>query len=153
MSEEERNELIEGGIEPDGVNYEGTELERTVSNKDTQRKQWEEIMQVCYKDQSGQLPGKTIVFALTQPHATRLAERFEEMYPQYPNLVQVITSKMERTDDLIERFKKNDMPRIAISVDLMDTGIDVPEVVNLVFMKPVQSQIKDSRRNNLDFSK
>jgi len=142
LSEEERNELIEDGIEPDEVDYEGTELERTVSNKDTQRKQWEEIMQVCYKDQSGQLPGKTIVFALTQSHATRLAARFEEMYPQYPNLVQVITSKMERTDDLIENFKKNDMPRIAISVDLMDTGIDAPEVVNLVFMKPVQSQIK-----------
>ncbi|PZV06753.1 MAG: type I restriction endonuclease [Leptolyngbya sp.] len=142
LNEEERNELIEGGIEPDEVDYAGTELERTVSNKGTQRKQWEEIMQVCYKDQSGQLPGKMIVFALTQSHATRLAERFEEMYPQYPNLVQVITSKMERTDDLIENFKKNDMPRIAISVDLMDTGIDVPEVVNLVFMKPVQSQIK-----------
>jgi type I restriction enzyme R subunit len=142
LSEEERNELVEDGIEPDEIDYEGTELERTVSNKDTQRKQWEEIMQVCYKDQSGQLPGKTIVFALTQSHAMRLAERFEEMYPQYPNLVQVITSKMERTDDLIENFKQNDMPRIAISVDLMDTGVDAPEVVNLVFMKPVQSQIK-----------
>ena len=142
LNEEERNELIEDGIEPDEIDYAGTELERTVSNKDTQRKQWEEIMQVCYKDQSGQFPGKTIVFALTQKHATRLAERFEEMYPQYPHLVQVITSKMERTDDLIDNFKKNDMPRIAISVDLMDTGIDAPEVVNLVFMKPVQSQIK-----------
>jgi len=99
-------------------------------------------MEVCYKDQSGQLPGKTIVFALTKKHALRLADAFEEMYPQFPNLIQVITSDMERSRDLIKNFKRNDMPRIAISVDLMDTGVDVPEVVNLVFMKPVQSRIK-----------
>ncbi len=142
LSEEERNELIEDGVDPDEIDYEGTELEKTVSNKDTLQRQWEEIMEVCYKDQSGLLPGKTIVFALSQNHALRLAKVFEEMYPQYPSLVQVITSKMERTDDLIDSFKKQDMPRIAISVDLLDTGVDVPEVVNLVFMKPVQSQIK-----------
>ncbi|HEY9629971.1 MAG TPA: DEAD/DEAH box helicase family protein [Coleofasciculaceae cyanobacterium] len=142
LSEEERNTLIEQGIDPDELNYEGTELERTVSNRDTLRRQWEEIMEVCYKDQSGQLPGKTIMFALTKKHALRLAATFEEMYPQFPNLVQVITSGMERSRDLIKNFKRNDMPRIAISVDLMDTGVDVPEVVNLVFMKPVQSQIK-----------
>lgn len=124
------------------IDYEGTELEKTVSSKDTLRRQWEEIMEVCYKDQSGLLPGKTIVFALSQNHALRLAKVFEAMYPQYPNLVQVITSKIERTDDLIDSFKKQDMPRIDISVDLLDTGVDVPEVVNLVSMKPVQSQIK-----------
>src|SRR4028118_2430422 len=49
---------------------------------------------------------------------------------------------MERTDDLIDRFKKEEMPRIVISVDLLDTGRDVPEVVNLVFVKPVHSLIK-----------
>ena len=142
LSEEDRNTLIEQGLDPDEIDYEGTELERTVSNKDTLRKQWEEIMEVCHKDESGQYPGKTIVFAVTQDHALRLASAFEEMYPQYPDMVQVITSKMERTDDLIDRFKKEEMPRIAISVDLLDTGVDVPEVVNLVFMKPVHSLIK-----------
>ena len=60
----------------------------------------------------------------------------------------VITSDTERVrdgsygDGLITKFKKNDLPRIAISVDMLDTGIDVPEVVNLAFMKPVQSRIK-----------
>ncbi|MGL5193638.1 MAG: DEAD/DEAH box helicase family protein, partial [Chroococcales cyanobacterium] len=142
LSEEERNTLIERGLDPDQIDYEGTELERTVSNRDTLRKQWAEIMEVCHKDESGQYPGKTIVFAVTQKHALRLAEVFEEMYPQYPEMVQVITSQMERTNDLIDRFKKEEMPRIAISVDLLDTGIDVPEVVNLVFMKPVHSIIK-----------
>jgi type I site-specific restriction endonuclease len=99
------------------------------------------------KRQSGQLPGKTIIFAMTKKHAHRIAEVFEEMYPQHVGVVQVVTSTTERVrdgsygDGLITKFKKNNLPRIAISVDMLDTGIDVPEVVNLVFMKPVQSRI------------
>jgi type I restriction enzyme R subunit len=148
LSEEDRNALIEQGIDPDTLDYEGTEIEVEVSNKDTLRKQWEEIMEMCLKDQSAQLPGKTIVFAMTKNHAHRIAEVFEEMYPQHVGLIQVITSTTERVrdgsygDGLITKFKKNNLPRIAISVDMLDTGIDVPEVVNLVFMKPVQSRIK-----------
>lgn len=148
LSEEDRNALIEQGIDPDGLDYAGTELEVDVSNRDTLRKQWEEVIDVCLKDQSGQLPGKTIVFAMTKNHAHRIAEVFEEMYPQHVGLVQVITSTTERVrdgsygDGLITKFKKNNLPRIAISVDMLDTGIDVPEAVNLVFMKPVQSRIK-----------
>ena len=142
LTEEERNALIEKGLDPDDINYEGTELEREVSNRDTLRKQWEEIMEVCKKDSSGQLPGKTIVFAITQEHALRLQAAFDEMYPQFPELTKVITHKSEYRGTLVEKFKKQEMPRIAISVDMLDTGIDVPEVVNLVFMKPVQSPIK-----------
>ncbi len=142
LTEEERNALIEQGIDPDSIDYEGTDLEKNVSNKDTLRKQWEEFWDTCLKDQSGQLPGKTIVFAMTQKHASRLAEVFEEMYPQYPGLVEVITYKSEYRGLLIERFKKEDMPRIAVSVDMLETGVNIPEVVNLVFMRPVQSRIK-----------
>jgi type I restriction enzyme R subunit len=142
LTEEERNALIEKGLDPDDINYEGTELERTVTNFDTIRRQWEEIMEVCKKDSSGQLPGKTIVFAITQDHALRLQKIFDEMYPQFPDLAKVITSKSEYKSILVDSFKKKEMPRIAISVDMLDTGIDVPEVVNLVFMKPVQSPIK-----------
>lgn len=142
LTEEERNALIEKGLDPDDINYEGTELEREVSNRDTLRKQWEEIWEVCKKDSSGQLPGKTIVFAITQQHALRLQATFDEMYPQFPNLTKVITHKSEYRGTLVDAFKKKDEPRIAISVDMLDTGIDVPEVVNLVFMKPVQSPIK-----------
>ncbi|MBW7919141.1 MAG: DEAD/DEAH box helicase family protein [Anaerolineales bacterium] len=142
LTEEERNALIEKGIDPDDINFEGTELERTVTNFDTIRRQWEEIWEVCKKDASGQLPGKTIVFAVTQEHALRLQKIFDEMYPQFPELTKVITHKSEYRGKLVEAFKKEDMPRIAISVDMLDTGIDVPEVVNLVFMKPVQSPIK-----------
>lgn len=148
LSEEDRNALAEQGIDPDSLDYAGTEIEVEVSNRDTLRKQWEEVMETCLKDQSGQLPGKTIVFAMTKQHAHRIAEVFEEMYPQHVGVAQVITSTTERVrdgsygDGLITKFKKNNLPRIAISVDMLDTGIDVPEVVNLVFMKPVQSRIK-----------
>jgi type I restriction enzyme, R subunit len=142
LTEEEHNALIEKGLNPDDINYEGTELERTVTNHDTIRRQWEEIMDVCKKDSSGQLPGKTIIFAITQDHALRLQKFFDEMYPKFPELSRVITHKSEYRGKLVESFKKKDFPRIAISVDMLDTGIDVPEVVNLVFMKPVQSPIK-----------
>lgn len=142
LTEEERNALIEKGLDPDDINYEGTELETTVSNRGTLRKQWEEIWDTCQKDSSGQLPGKTIIFATTQKHALRLQDVFDEMYPQFPNLTRVITHKSEYRGTLVESFKKKESLRIAISVDMLDTGIDVPEVVNLVFMKPVQSQIK-----------
>lgn len=142
LSEEERNALIEQGLEPDDLDFSGTDLEVKVSNRDTLRKQWAEIWQVCLKDQSGQLPGKTIIFAMTQEHALRLLAVFEEMYPQYPGLAQVITYKSEYKGRLIEKFKKEDLPRIAISVDMLETGVNVPEVVNLVFMRPVYSLIK-----------
>jgi type I restriction enzyme R subunit len=143
LTEEERESLRKRGIDPDEINYEGTDLERKVTNKDTLRKQWDEFMSFCLKDATGQLPGKTILFAITHNHAMRLAETFNEMYPEYGGkLVQVIDSKMERARDLLDTFKKQDMPRIAISVDMLDTGVDIPEVVNLSFMKPVNSQIK-----------
>ena len=142
LSEEERNSLIQQGLDPDEIDFEGTDLEEKVSNRDTLRRQWEEIMQVCLKDASGQLPGKTIAFAITQEHALRLEAAFNEMYPQFPDLARVITYKSEYKGTLIDRFKKENQPRIAISVDMLDTGIDVPEAVNLVFLKPVQSPIK-----------
>ncbi len=142
LTEEERNQLIEQGLDPDTIDYSGSELEKVVSNRDTLRRQWQEIMDQCYRDQSGQLPGKTIVFAMTQDHALRLEEAFNEMFPQFVGVVRTITYKSDYKDRLIEAFKKDNLPRIAITVDLLETGIDVPEVVNLVFMRPVHSRIK-----------
>lgn len=148
LSDEDRDALIELGIDPDTVDYEGSDLEVEVSNRDTLRRQWEEIMNVCITDRGGNLPGKTIVFAMTKVHAARLRDVFEEMFPQHVGVLQVIYDGVERVHDgpygdgLISKFKKQDKPRIAISVDMLDTGIDVPEVVNLVFMRPIQSRIK-----------
>jgi type I restriction enzyme, R subunit len=105
-------------------------------------------MNVCIKDRSGSLPGKTIIFAMTKRHAKRIRSVFEEMFPEHVGLLQVIYTGVERVHDgaygdgLVSKFRKNDKPRLAVSVDMLDTGIDVPEVVNLVFMKPVQSRIK-----------
>ncbi|MFC2067213.1 DEAD/DEAH box helicase family protein, partial [Chloroflexota bacterium] len=84
LTEEERNALVEQGLDPDEIDFTGTELETKVSNKDTLRKQWEEFWEMSLKDQSGQLPGKTILFAMTQQHALRLMDVFEEIYPQHP---------------------------------------------------------------------
>ncbi|MBC8332821.1 MAG: DEAD/DEAH box helicase family protein [Anaerolineae bacterium] len=142
LSEEERNTLIDKGLDPDEIDFSGTELERKVSNRGTLREQWEEFWEVCRKDQSGQLPGKTIVFAMTQDHAVRLESVFEEMYPEHIGLTQVITHKSDYKGRAIEKFKKEEMPRIAISVDMLETGVNVPEVTNLVFMRPIQSRIK-----------
>ncbi len=148
LSEEDRDTLIEEGLDPDALDYAGTDLEKLVSNKDTLRRQWEEIIEVCIKDRGGNLPGKTIVFAMTKEHASRIRDVFEEVFPQYVGQLQLIYDGVERVHDgpygdgLINKFKKQDKPRIAVSVDMLDTGVDVPEVVNLVFMKPVQSRIK-----------
>ena len=148
LDDEAREALIQQGIDPDSLDYSGTELEVLVSNRDTLRRQWEEIVNVCIRDNGGHLPGKTIVFAMTRAHADRIREVFEEMFPEQVGLLQVIHHGMERVHDgpygdgLISKFKKQDKPRMAISVDMLDTGVDIPEVVNLVFMKPVQSRIK-----------
>jgi type I restriction enzyme R subunit len=148
LSEEDRNTLIEQGLDPDQLDYEGTELEKTVSNRDTLRKQWAEIMELCIRDRGGHLPGKTIIFAMSRTHAERIRDVFEELFPEHVGLLHVIHHGMERVHDgpygdgLISKFKKLDKPRIAVSVDMLDTGVDIPEVVNLVFMKPVQSRIK-----------
>jgi type I restriction enzyme, R subunit len=143
LSDEDKNILRARGVDPDNLNFEGTDLEKKVTNKDTLKAQWEEFMDYCLTDKSGQLPGKTIIFAISHKHALRLAETFHDMYKHYDSrLVQVIDSKMERADKLLKSFKKEDLPRIAISVDMLDTGVDIPEVVNLAFMKPVISSIK-----------
>ena len=74
LSEEDRNALIEQGIDPDQIDYAGTEIEVDVSNRGTLRKQWEEIMEHSLLDQGGQLPGKTIIFAMTRDHAERIRD-------------------------------------------------------------------------------
>jgi len=88
--------------------------------------------------------GKTIVFAKNQAHAEFIAQRFNVNYPHYAGeFARVITHSTEYTQDLIDKFSiPASNPQIAISVDMLDTGIDVPEVVNLVFFKQVRSKTK-----------
>jgi type I restriction enzyme R subunit len=88
--------------------------------------------------------GKTILFAKNQAHADFIADRFNANYPHYKGeFARVITFKTEYAQSLIDSFANNDKaPHIAISVDMLDTGIDVPEVVNLVFFKLIRSKTK-----------
>ena len=93
---------------------------------------------------SGDRLGKTIIFAKNNRHAEYIAERFNINYPEYKgHFARVITYQTEYAQSLIDSFTvKEKEPHIAISVDMLDTGIDVPEVVNLVFFKLVRSKTK-----------
>src|SRR2546430_4349528 len=88
--------------------------------------------------------GKTIVFAKNHDHAQFIAERFDKNYPKHAgHFARVIDFQTEYVQSLIDSFSaETKAPHIAISVDMLDTGIDIPEVVNLVFFKLVRSKTK-----------
>ncbi len=142
----EQQKLLADGKEPMEINYEGSEIEKKVTNKGTNALIVQEFMEECIKDESGTLPGKTIFFAMTMKHARRLQEVFDDLYPEHKgNIAKVIVSDDSRVygkGGLLDQFINKDFPRIAISVDMLDTGIDVRELVNLVFAKPVFSYTK-----------
>lgn len=96
------------------------------------------------RDNTENGPGKSIVFARNHIHAELLGKLFQEMYPEFgPNYCAVIDNYNPRAEQLIDDFKTpGSDPVIAVSVDMLDTGIDVPEVLNLVFAKPVKSYVK-----------
>ena len=145
LSDEQIAQLEEQGIDPNELDFDATQIDEAVKNKDTNRVILRNLMEKGLRDVDGQLPGKSIVFARNIKHAELLATLFSEMYPQlHPDFCRVIHSKYERAEELIDQFKATDEKsvRIAISVDMLDTGIDVPEVVNLVFAKPIKSKVK-----------
>src|SRR5690242_14986906 len=98
-------------------------------------------MAQCRKDASGTLPAKTIIFAMSHHHAVELCNSFNRLYPDLRRrgLAEVIDSRMERADKTLDDFKRKSFPRVAISVDMLDTGVDVPAIQNLVFARPVFS--------------
>jgi len=146
ISLDDQKKLILQGKEVEEINFEGTQLEKQVINKGTNTLIVREFMEESIKDANGVLPGKTIFFCATKAHARRIEEIFDKLYPQYRGeLAKVLVSDDPRVygkGGLLDQFTNNDMPRIAISVDMLDTGIDVREIVNLVFAKPVYSYTK-----------
>lgn len=146
ISLDDQKKLILQGKEVEEINFEGAQLEKQVINKGTNTLIVREFMEESIKDGSGVLPGKTIFFCATKAHARRMEEIFDKLYPQYKGeLAKVLVSDDSRVygkGGLLDQFTNNDMPRIAISVDMLDTGIDVREIVNLVFAKPVYSYTK-----------
>lgn len=146
ISLEDQKKLILEGKEIDEVNFEGTQLEKQVINQGTNTLIVKEFMDECIKDSDGVLPGKTIFFCSSKAHARRIESTFDKLFPQYSGeLAKVLISDDPRVygkGGLLDQFTNNDMPRVAISVDMLDTGIDVRELVNLVFAKPVYSYTK-----------
>jgi type I restriction enzyme R subunit len=147
LSDEEKEqwdalEWNEDGTTPTEVD--AAALNQWLFNTDTVDKVLAHVMTNGLKVEGGDTLGKTIIFAKNQAHADFIAERFDTNYPQYKgHFARVITHKTEYSDSLIDDFSNpNKLPQIAISVDMLDTGIDVPEVVNLVFFKPVRSKTK-----------
>jgi type I restriction enzyme R subunit len=127
---------------PDAVT--AAALNKFLFNTDTVDKVLEHLMAEGIKVAGGDRLGKTIIFAKNQRHADFIAQRFDANYPQYKGeFARVITHSVNYAQSLIEKFEiAESPPHIAISVDMLDTGIDVPEVVNLVFFKLVRSKTK-----------
>ncbi|KAF5065415.1 Type III restriction enzyme, res subunit [anaerobic digester metagenome] len=146
ISLEDQKRLILEGKEIEEINFQGTELEKTVINKGTNALIVKEFMEESIKDANGVLPGKTIFFCSSMSHARRIEKIFDSLYPEYNGeLAKVLVSDDPRVygkGGLLDQFTNNDMPRIALSVDMLDTGIDIRELVNLVFAKPVYSYTK-----------
>lgn len=147
LSDEQIAQLEEQGIDPNTLDFDAKLVDKAIYNRDTNREIIRNLMENGIRDIDGQLPGKTIIFARRIEHAEILSELFAEMYPDLGgNFCRVIHSKYERAEEMIDNFKSaegnKDEITIAVSVDMLDTGIDVPECVNLVFAKPIKSKVK-----------
>ena len=146
LTVDERRQLEEqyGDIAPTPeFTVSSSKLFREIYNENTCDVVIQELMNNGLKVSQGDLLGKTIIFAYNHKHAQMIVDRFNVLYPRYGSeYCQLIDNYVNYADDLIEKFKANDNFRIAVSVDMLDTGIDVPSVLNLVFFKPVSSKVK-----------
>lgn len=124
----------------------GSAVNRWLFNSDTVDKVLDHLMTNGIKVQGGDKLGKTILFAKNHNHATFIEERFNKNYPEYSGkFLRVIDNYETKAQDLLERFVDHHVekdPQVAVSVDMMDTGVDAPRVVNLVFFKIVRSPTK-----------
>ncbi len=112
-------------------------------NEDTIKKVLHILMTQGIRINYGETLGKTIIFARNHDHAEKILEIFGKEYPNLPGYAKVIDNYMTYAQSAIDEFSEpNKLPQIAISVDMLDTGIDVPEVLNLVFFKKVMSKAK-----------
>ncbi len=147
LSEEEKQEWDsrewdEDGDVPDAIASDA--VNKWLFNDDTVDKMLETLMTRGHRVAGGDRLGKTIIFARNNDHAGFIRARFDANYPEHAgSFARVVTYKVEYAQSLIDDFSVKDKPpHIAISVDMLDTGIDIPEVVNLVYFKPVRSKSK-----------
>lgn len=148
LSEEEKAEYEEKfydeitGTMPEEID--SSELNQFVFNQDTIDKVLNQLMTDGLKIEGGDKIGKTIIFAKNHDHAIFIQERFYKLYPHLGgDFIQVIDNYQAYAQSLIDDFSHAQKhPQIAVSVDMLDTGIDIPEILNLVFFKVVRSAVK-----------
>lgn len=155
LSKEEKDQLekvwdyekAKNSIDPDSEYHrdiDKSEIFKYIFNIDTIDNVLQDLMNNGLKVQSGDLIGKTIIFAYNHKHAVQIVERFNALYPELgPDFCVLIDNTVNYSQTLIDSFEeRNKMPQIAVSVDMLDTGIDVPDILNLVFFKKIYSYIK-----------
>lgn len=147
LSPEEQEEYEETFANEDGVipeSIDSSALNEWLFNSDTIRKALQTLMQHGQRVAYGEKIGKTIIFAKNHKHAEKILEVWNKEYPSYPtHYARVIDNYTNYAQSLIDDFSdKSKLPQIAISVDMLDTGIDVQEILNLVFFKKVMSRAK-----------
>lgn len=146
LSDEEKERYEETFADEDGnvpKSIESNALNEWLFNEDTVAKALSLLFDCGLKVDYGTKIGKTIIFAKNHRHAEYIRKIFYKQYPKLTGYAEVIDNRVKFAQNLIDRFSEPDkLPQIAISVDMLDTGIDVPEILNLVFFKKVMSKAK-----------
>lgn len=146
LPEDEREEYEDKFTDDDGrlpAAIDSDALNTWLFNEDTIKKVLAILMENGLKINYGERLGKTIIFAKNHNHAEKILEIFNKEYPSMPGFAGVIDNYMIYAQSAIDEFSEPDkLPQIAISVDMLDTGIDIPEILNLVFFKKVMSKAK-----------
>ena len=146
LSDEEKEQYEDTFDDDERIDKEisNTAINKWLFNADTIDLVLSKLMEEGLKIEGGNILGKTIIFAKSHRHAVAIVDRFNTIYPQYGGkFAQVVDYDTKYVDNIIDNFKQKDkLPQIAVSVDMLDTGIDVPEILNLVFFKKVKSKTK-----------
>lgn len=144
LSDEEKEAFEETFEDEVGEEISSAALNQWLFNDNTIDQVLHMVMEKGIKVEGGDKLGKTIVFAQNHRHAMRIAERFEKLYPHLGgHFAKLIDYSVNYYQSLIDDFsERTKLPQIAVSVDMLDTGVDIPEVVNLVFFKKVRSKAK-----------
>ena len=127
--------------EPEKFQTPGSKFEKFFTDENTNELIIREFLDRCYRSDDDR-PCKSIFFCASVKHADTMERLFQKLNPNLAKDVKVITSNKSRYMDEVKRFEKRDSPRIVLSVGVLDTGVDIPEVMNIVFVKPVISSIR-----------
>ena len=146
LSEEDKEQYEETFADDSnvGTDISSEAINTWLFNADTIDKVLQELMEKGLKVEGGDKLGKTIIFAKNSLHAKAIVDRFNKIFPECGgDFIKQIDYSIKYVDSLIDNFStKGKMPQIAVSVDMLDTGIDIPEILNLVFFKKVRSYSK-----------